>query len=202
MSGSTEVFSVVSSADLGIGRYYLDEDGLQHILLGHRDLRSFVTGIEEAVKSPTHVYRSAYSSTRYQFVSHGVLSAHGHPMNVVVEHELQAGRVITASPKNKISGELIWKSDSGVYASYDSRSDVLYFSHGSSRPAYASDDNGNDRVWLRFFEDDDSPAGLTFFDASKVDPPTRSLLISQTASFLRLEKSEIEDRWLHLVTQR
>jgi hypothetical protein len=52
------IFSVVSSADLAMRSYFLDDRQRQHILLGHRGLQNAITAIQSAVESPTHIYRS------------------------------------------------------------------------------------------------------------------------------------------------
>jgi uncharacterized protein YuzE len=191
---SQHIFSVSSAADLGVRRYYLDEIGLQHILIGHRDLRSFTTGIEEAVKNPTHVYRSAYHSKRFQFVSTGVVTSRGHPMNVIIELDTDSGRVVTATFKKKINGAVVWDQKSGLYASYDGASDVLYFSCGDARVSYAEDDEEDERIWLRRHEDDDTPSGITVFDAENLLKTKRSYLTNKVAGFLMADIAEVERR--------
>ncbi len=195
MAKSDLIFSVVSRADLGLERYFLDEEGYYHILLGHRDLKNVVImGIEETVKSPTHVYKSTYDNKQYQFVSHEVVTARGHPMNVIIQVEGESGRVITATPKKKISGDIIWDAETGLYVSYDNRSDVLYFSHGDSRPSYADDEEDDGRVWLRFHEDDESPAGVTIFQAASIWNEQKDKLTARISEFLQVQPTDVVAR--------
>jgi len=191
MNDQPHVFSVVSKADLGLKEYILDAEGFGHIMLGHRDLRCFVSGIQETVENPTHVYRSSYNIKRFQFVSYNVLSKSGHPMNVVIEAADLHGRVVTATPKNSISGNIVWDAETGIYASYDRRSDILYFSSGDSRPSYAIDDVQNERIWLRRHEDDDTPAGITIFDASATVKGDKDRLTVLVASFLKVSPGDV-----------
>jgi hypothetical protein len=200
MSVAPYVFSVASNADFGVTQYYLDEEGYRHIMLGHRDFRNFTTGIEEIVQNPIHVYRSNYDIRRLQFVSQNVVTGGGFLINVVIEIQPPLGRVITATPKGKIKGEIVWDSTFGLYASYDKRSDVLYLSHGDSRPAYAVDDKENERIWLRLNEDDDSPAGVTVFDVAKMSLEERRQLAAKAAAFLHVAPDEVSARIDRLVT--
>ena len=194
------IFSVSSRADLGVDRYFLDEEGCRHILLGHRDLKNFIIrGVQETVENPTHVYRSSYDLRRFQFVSHDVVTQKGYPLNVIVHTEGLIGRVVTASPKRNITGNKVWDVESGIYASYDRRSDVLYLSQGDSRPSYADDDKSDERIWLRYHEDDDTPSGVTIFAASAVLAEQSTSLAAKVADFLSVNREDVEARLKDLV---
>jgi hypothetical protein len=192
MSGT--IFSVRSNVDLGITEYYLNEDGYHHMLLGHRDLKNIIImGIEETIKNPTHIYRSKYDVKRYQFVSYNVVTQKGHPMNVIVEMERPLARVITASPKNSISGMIVWDQTTGLYVSYDKNSDVLYISHEDARADYANDDE-DPIIWFRFHEDDESPAGVTVFQAATMWAKQQPDLTNRISTFLHIQPQDVEQR--------
>ena len=200
MSDLDKLLQIVSIADLGVSEYYLDESGYNHIRLGHRDLGGFLlTGIKETVSNPTHIYKSSYDISRYQFVSYDVQSKRGHPMSVVVQLEGELGRIITASPKNKVNGQIVWDQKTGLYASYDDRSDVLYVSCGDARDAYAGDEDENGRIWFRFHEDDDSPAGITVFQAAAIWAQNGDALTSRVAGFLSIPQADVRRRMQELL---
>jgi len=200
MADGDIIFSVSSVADIGLDNYYLNESGYYHIILGHRDLRNIIlTGVKETIENPTHVHRSSYNLKRFQFLSYKVVSAGGHPLNVIVEAENTSGKIITASPKAKISGPMVWDKETGIYASYDRKSDVLYISHGSSDPAYADDDPTDDRIWLRFFEGDNSPAGMTIFEAYNMWSADGDKLAKRVSEFLGVHSNTVKTRVSNLL---
>jgi uncharacterized protein YuzE len=199
MSERPPVFVVQSKADLGIKQYILDEEGYSHILCGHRDLRSFVTGIKDTVENPTHVYRSNYHLKRFQFVSNSVTSAGGKPMNVIIEIGETQARVITASPRERTTGNIVWDDTSGLYASYDRQSDILYFSKGDSRSEYATDHADDERIWLRKYDHDDTPAGITVFDAAQLAQTKRQWLAHEISRYLNVSLADIGQRLEMLV---
>lgn len=193
-SGEDLVFSVTSAIDLGVNSYVLDGRGYQHIVDGHRELRNFVAGIQDAVETPTHVYKSAYNNRRYQFASRNVTISNGAFMNVIVEINGVQGKVITASPKKSITGTIIWDRETGFYSSYDRDSDIMYMSIGEARDAYADDSGWNERVWFRYFCDDDSPAGVTIFDVKRMEDAHMARVMREAASFLGIDQSDVERR--------
>src|SRR5215207_413930 len=99
MRRNDKLFSVASSADLGMTAIYLDSVGASHIELGHRDLRSFYMGIEHVVKEPTAVHLDKSRNDRFLFMSQNVVTGGGRPVVVVVERERDQGKIITATPK-------------------------------------------------------------------------------------------------------
>jgi uncharacterized protein YuzE len=195
MVALNEIFRVTSTADLGLQSYYLDESGFHHIITGHRDLRNVIlTAVQNTVEEPTHVYRSTYDVRRYQFFSTNNTTSNGHSMNVIIQVEGVIGRVVTASPKTRVKGELVWDTVTGLYASFDKQSDILYISIGGSGTSFADDDPKDERIWLRYFEDNKSPSGVTIFDASTLWQEDPNRLMAHVSDFLDVSKSELEDR--------
>ena len=116
-------------------------------------------------------------------------------VNVVIELEGAAGKVIIATPKKTITGQIVWDESSGLYASYDNISDVFYVSIGDAREAYADDSEWDERVWLRYFSDNDAPAGATVFDLKKMHEDERILTINNIAKFLSIQSTTLLSRF-------
>jgi len=195
MSQSPSVFSVASTAELGIREFVLTEDRWQHIMLGHRDLRSVCAMVVQAVvEKPTHIHTSTYDFKRLQFISQNITMGSGRPMLVIIEREGDIGKVITATPKGRVNGQLIWDSATGLHASYDKSADILYVSRGSAREAYAEDSEEDERLWFRYYDDDNSPAGMTIFQFGVRPNVEKQAIIKQISEFLNVSVVEVEGR--------
>jgi hypothetical protein len=190
---SNEIFSVSPPFDIAMNNIYMDEEGWRHLLLGHREFRSTPSILSNTISQATSVHTGGVAG-RFFVRSTNVLSRGGKPMGVLVERDGERGRAFSASPANHMPGSVVWESSGSLYTSYDSRSDVLYVSKGTTVSAYIKNEDDFDHIWLRVSEDDDEPVGVTVFDMKGYWLPRKQELINLVSNFLRLLDTDVGQR--------
>lgn len=193
------IFSAQSRVDLGLAHIYLTAGGIAHLNLGHRDIALLpITLLKEAVERPTEVYRSHIVGRVVLYSSE--VQKEGHPMAVMIERTSDGGKIITASWKDKIQGSVIWESTSGIYASHDEDSDILYVSRGVAVPSYAVEDAENPDFWFRYSMSDNSHTGVTIFRAGEIWRSKFEEMTRRVSDFLEVSHTQISERLSPLLT--
>lgn len=191
------IFNVISSVDLALDTYYLDDRQRQHILLGHRGLGDeSISAVQATVEGPTQVYRSKNDDNRLLFVSTDIVIGKGRrPMKVIIERVGTEGKVITATwSGSKFTEQLVWDASGALYTNYDAQHDVFYLSRGGSAMEYAEDDPNFNGMWLRKRDEDDMPQGVTIFGLKNLPRENREALYERIAIFLGVTKDAIKLR--------
>jgi hypothetical protein len=188
------IFEARSPADLGFTNIVLTAERADHISTGHRDLGMLPNQlIRAAIEGTTQVYDS-HIAGRYEFLSNNVRTRGGRPAVVIVEREKEAGKIITASWKDKVNKPIIWDSDNELYSNFDSDSDVLYVSRGPAVVSYAVEDESDPDFWFRYSDDDASHTGVTVFNAQEHARTRRDRLVRRISEFIGLADTQIAGR--------
>lgn len=188
------IFEARSPADLGFTNIILTAERADHISTGHRDLGMLPNHlIRAAIEETTQVYDS-HTAGRYEFLSNNVRTRGGRPAVVIVEREKEAGKIITASWKDKVNRPVIWDSDIELYSNFDPESDILYVSRGPAVVSYAVEDETNPDFWFKYSDDDESHTGVTVFNAREYARVRRNILVQRISEFIGLADTQVAGR--------